>query len=207
MENKAYWAIKNVNLDLDVAGRNRFLQLNKLAEMRHEAYEHSRSYKERTKRWHDARITDKEFQEGEEVLVFNSRLKIIPGKLRTRWYGPYSVTKVFPYGTVEVFGKNGIRFKDTNEELDEQELEAHYKYMAKIQEVLHAIGDNSGPTYDAEPLEKVDSNIILDSSDMCNNDIKDGQNAKETKDERVLLASLITNLKLDVDKNKEIYKK
>nr|GEY59889.1 integrase, catalytic region, zinc finger, CCHC-type, peptidase aspartic, catalytic [Tanacetum cinerariifolium] len=86
--------------------------------------------------------------------------------------------------------------QDTNEELDEQELEAHYKYMAKIQEVLHAIGDNSGPTYDAEPLEKVDSNIILDSSDMCNNDIKDGQNAKETKDERVLLASLITNLKL-----------
>nr|GEW89403.1 hypothetical protein [Tanacetum cinerariifolium] len=66
-------------------GRNRFLQLNKLVEMRHEDYEHSRSYKERTKRWHDARITDKEFQEGEEVLVFNSRLKIISGKLRTKW--------------------------------------------------------------------------------------------------------------------------
>nr|GEV90439.1 Gag-Pol polyprotein [Tanacetum cinerariifolium] len=104
-------AIKNVNLDLDATGRNSFLQLNNLEETRHEAYEHSQSYKERTKRWHDARITDKEFQKGEEVLVFNSRLKIFPGKLRTRWYGPYSVTKVFPYRTVEVFGKNGIRFK------------------------------------------------------------------------------------------------
>ncbi|GJR30760.1 reverse transcriptase domain-containing protein [Tanacetum coccineum] len=50
MEHKAYWGFKNVNLDLDVAGRNRFLQLNKLAEMRNEAYEHSRAYKERTKR-------------------------------------------------------------------------------------------------------------------------------------------------------------
>nr|GEW97073.1 hypothetical protein [Tanacetum cinerariifolium] len=127
--------------------------------------------------------------------------------------------------------------QDTNEELDEQEHEAHYKYMAKIQEVLHAIGDNFGPTYDAEPLEKVhtndeynvfttkrqyiehpelindtyvgeqiDSNIILDSSDMCDNDRKDGQKAKETNNERVLLASLIANLKLDVDEDKKIYK-
>ncbi|GKD92610.1 reverse transcriptase domain-containing protein [Tanacetum coccineum] len=95
----------------NAAGRNRFLQLTKLAKMRYEAYEHSRSYKERTKQWHDARITDKEFKEGKEVLVFNSRLKLFLGKLRTRWYGPYSVTKVFPYGTVEVCGKNGIRFK------------------------------------------------------------------------------------------------
>ncbi|GJT82223.1 reverse transcriptase domain-containing protein [Tanacetum coccineum] len=65
----------------------------------------------RTKQWHDARITDKEFKEGKDVLVFNSRLKLFLGKLTTRWYGPYSVTKVFPYGTVEVCGKDGIRFK------------------------------------------------------------------------------------------------
>ncbi|GJR41972.1 reverse transcriptase domain-containing protein [Tanacetum coccineum] len=90
MEHKAYWALKNVNLDLDVAGRNSFLQLNKLKEIRNEANEHSRAYKERTKRWHNARIM---------------------GKLKTRWYGPYMVSKVFPYGTVEVCGKDGIRFK------------------------------------------------------------------------------------------------
>ncbi|GJZ91902.1 reverse transcriptase domain-containing protein, partial [Tanacetum coccineum] len=72
MEHKAYWALKNVNLDLDTAEKHRYLQLNKLAELRNEAYEHSRAYKERTKRWHDAKIMDKEFHKGEEVLIFNS---------------------------------------------------------------------------------------------------------------------------------------
>ncbi|GJZ64816.1 reverse transcriptase domain-containing protein [Tanacetum coccineum] len=83
LEHKTYWALKN----------------------------HLRAYKERTKRWHDFKIMDKEFQEGEEVLVFNSRLKLFPGKLRTRWYGPYTVSKVYPYGMVEVLGKNEVQFK------------------------------------------------------------------------------------------------
>ncbi|GJY52325.1 UBN2 domain-containing protein [Tanacetum coccineum] len=86
IEHKAYWALKKINLDLDAAGKYRFLQLNQLDELRIEAYEHSRAYKETTKRWHDAKIMDKEFREGEEVLVFNSRLKLFPGKLRTRWF-------------------------------------------------------------------------------------------------------------------------
>ncbi|GJT87999.1 reverse transcriptase domain-containing protein [Tanacetum coccineum] len=85
MEHKAYWALKNVNLDFDTAGKHRYLQLNELAELRNEAYEHSRAYKFRTKRWHDAKIVDREFHEGEELLVYNSRLKLFPGKLKTRW--------------------------------------------------------------------------------------------------------------------------
>ncbi|GKD37084.1 reverse transcriptase domain-containing protein [Tanacetum coccineum] len=93
MEHKAYWALKNINLDLDSAGKHRYLQLNKLAELRNEAYEYSIAYKERTKRWHDAKIMDKEFHKGEEVLVFNLRLKLFPGKLKTRWHGPYTVSK------------------------------------------------------------------------------------------------------------------
>ncbi|GKB84902.1 hypothetical protein Tco_0957174 [Tanacetum coccineum] len=100
--------------------------------------------------------------------------------------------------------------KCTYEESNEQELEAHYMYMAKIHEVLHATVENSGPTYDAKPfkkihtnddynvfatkrqhsnqlesindtymLEKVDSNVIPDSSDMCDNEGKANQNAEE----------------------------
>ncbi|GKA75091.1 reverse transcriptase domain-containing protein [Tanacetum coccineum] len=91
---KAYWALRNVNLDLDTARKHRYLQLNELVELRNKAYEHSRAYKERTKHWHDAKIMDKEFHKGEEVLVFNSRLKLFPGKLKSRWYGPYIVSKV-----------------------------------------------------------------------------------------------------------------
>ncbi|GJU43249.1 reverse transcriptase domain-containing protein [Tanacetum coccineum] len=83
LEHKAYWALKNVNLDLDATGKHRFFQLNQLDEFWTEAYEHLRAYKESTKRWHDSKNMDKEFQEGEEVLVFNSRLKLFPGKLRT----------------------------------------------------------------------------------------------------------------------------
>ncbi|GJZ70356.1 integrase, catalytic region, zinc finger, CCHC-type containing protein [Tanacetum coccineum] len=119
--------------------------------------------------------------------------------------------------------------EDTDEEIDEQELEAHYSYMAKIQEVPTA---DSGT--DTEPLEQVhndaeynvfanvrqhseqpestsntclvekdDSNVTPDSPDMCDNDIQTDQNAE---DERVALANLIANLKFDVDKNKKIQK-
>ncbi|GJR04857.1 hypothetical protein Tco_0527841 [Tanacetum coccineum] len=93
---------------------------------------------------------------------------------------------------------------DTDEEIDEQELEAHYSYMAKIQEVPNA---DSGT--DAEPLELLetgDSNVTPDSPDMCDNDIQDDQNDVECDDERVALANLIANLKLDVDENKKIQK-
>nr|GEV61236.1 hypothetical protein [Tanacetum cinerariifolium] len=76
---------------------------------------------------------------------------------------------------------------DTNEEVDEQELEAHYSYMAKIQEVPNA---DSGT--DSEPVEQ--------------DDIHNEQNDVESDDERVALANLIANLKLDVDENKKIQK-
>ncbi|GKA19040.1 hypothetical protein Tco_0698955, partial [Tanacetum coccineum] len=123
---------------------------------------------------------------------------------------------------------------DTNEELDDQEMEAHYMYMEKIQE-FHTT--DSGPSFDAEPLkkvhlddnynvfandrqhskqpvfinvtyvvEKVDSNVIPDSSYMCNDDTQADQNAKKCDDERVVLANFITNLKLDTDEKKKIQK-
>ncbi|GJT59325.1 hypothetical protein Tco_1002858 [Tanacetum coccineum] len=59
---------------------------------------------------------------------------------------------------------------------------------------------------DTEPLEKVDSNVIPDSPDMCDNDIQTNQNAKECDDERVALANLIANLTLDTEENKNILK-
>ncbi|GJS33422.1 hypothetical protein Tco_0531804 [Tanacetum coccineum] len=88
---------------------------------------------------------------------------------------------------------------DTDEEIDEQELETHYSFMAKIQEVITV---ESG--YEAEPLEKGNSNVIPNSSDMCNNDNQANQNDEECDDERVVLANLIANLKLDADENKKI---
>ncbi|GKF79109.1 hypothetical protein Tco_0234677, partial [Tanacetum coccineum] len=55
-------------------------------------------------------------------------------------------------------------------------------------------------------VETGDSNIIPDSPNMCDNDIQDDQNDVECDDERVALANLIANLKLDVDEHKKIQK-
>jgi len=95
LEHKAYWAIKSLNYDMTLAGESRLLQLQELEELRLDAYENAKIYKERTKRWHDKHIIPREFKEGDLVLLFNSRLRLFPGKLKSRWSGPFKVTKVF----------------------------------------------------------------------------------------------------------------
>ncbi|CAL1390031.1 unnamed protein product [Linum trigynum] len=119
LEHKAFWALKLLNLDVSVAGVERKMQMLELEEWRYHAYENTKLYKERTKRLHDARLRcPKEFQVGDRVLLYNSRLKLFPGKLRSRWSGPYTVNQVFPYGTIEIanpqtepFKVNGHRLK------------------------------------------------------------------------------------------------
>nr|GEY01315.1 reverse transcriptase domain-containing protein [Tanacetum cinerariifolium] len=98
---KTYWALMHVNFDLLTAGDHRKVQLNELNELHDQAYENSLIYKEKTKRIHDSKIKDCVFNVGDRFLLFNSRLKIFSGKLKTRWSGPFTITQVFPYGTVE----------------------------------------------------------------------------------------------------------
>nr|GEW14424.1 reverse transcriptase domain-containing protein [Tanacetum cinerariifolium] len=111
VEHKAFWALKQANFDLTIAGDHRKVQLNELNELRDHAYENSLIYKEIVKRFHDFKIKNRIFNVGDRVLLFNSRLKIFSGKLRTRWSGPFTITKVFPYGTVELSQANGSNFK------------------------------------------------------------------------------------------------
>ncbi|GJU54117.1 reverse transcriptase domain-containing protein [Tanacetum coccineum] len=75
------------------------------------SYENSLIYKERTKKLHDSKIKNRIFNVGDQVLLFNSRLKIFSGKLKTRWSGPFTITKVFPYGTIELSQPDGPNFK------------------------------------------------------------------------------------------------
>ncbi|GJT97722.1 hypothetical protein Tco_1093240 [Tanacetum coccineum] len=121
---------------------------------------------------------------------------------------------------------------DTDEEIDEQELEAHYSFMAKIQEVLPEESSSTDQPLeqvqnhdennvfanerrhseqpesinDTYVLEKDDSNVTPDSSNICNNDNQVDQNAAECVDERAALANLIANLTLDTEENKTILK-
>ncbi|GJR35593.1 reverse transcriptase domain-containing protein [Tanacetum coccineum] len=111
LEHKAYWALKHCNYDLKTAGDHRKVQLNELNELRDQAYENSLIYKEKTKRLHDSKIKNRVFNVGDRVLLFNSRLKIFSGKLKTRWTGPFTVAQVFPYGTIELSSTNGPNFK------------------------------------------------------------------------------------------------
>ena len=95
------------------------MQVHQLQEWREQAYESSKLYKERTKRIHDSKLKgNKEFKAGDQVLLYNSRLHLFPGKLRSRWSGPFTVTQVFSHGAVEItrpdeepFKVNGHRLK------------------------------------------------------------------------------------------------
>ncbi|CAM8988249.1 unnamed protein product [Rhodiola kirilowii] len=107
LEYKALWAIRELNMDMKVAGGKRILQLHELDEIRLDSYENARIYKERTKKWHDKRIVRREFNEGERVLLYNSRLRLFPGKLRTKWSGPYTVERAHPDGHVEISVEGG----------------------------------------------------------------------------------------------------
>ncbi|GKC57631.1 reverse transcriptase domain-containing protein [Tanacetum coccineum] len=80
-------------------------------QLRDQAYENSLIYKEKTKRIHDAKIKNRVFNVGDQVLLFNSRLKIFSGKLKSRWSGPFTIVQVFPYGTVELSQNSGPNFK------------------------------------------------------------------------------------------------
>nr|GEV72485.1 reverse transcriptase domain-containing protein [Tanacetum cinerariifolium] len=111
LEQKAYWALKHANFDLLTSSDHRKVQLNKLNELRDQGYEKSLIYKEKTKRIHDSKIKDRVFNVGDRVLLFNSRLKIYSGKLKTRWTGPFTITQVFPYGIVELSQTDGPNFK------------------------------------------------------------------------------------------------
>ncbi|GJX11053.1 reverse transcriptase domain-containing protein [Tanacetum coccineum] len=85
LEHKAYWALKHTNFDIKTA--------------------------EKTKRIHDSKIKNRVFNVDDQVLLFNSRLKIFSGKLKSRWSGPFTVTQVFPYGTIELSQNIGPNFK------------------------------------------------------------------------------------------------
>nr|GEW52342.1 DNA-directed DNA polymerase [Tanacetum cinerariifolium] len=115
LEHKAYWALKHANFDLQTASDHRKVQLNELCD---QAYENSLIYKEKTKRLHDSKIKDRVFNIDDIVLLFNSRLKIFSRKLKSYWSGPFTISHVFSYGTVELsqpdepnFKVNGHRLK------------------------------------------------------------------------------------------------
>nr|GEY17015.1 DNA-directed DNA polymerase [Tanacetum cinerariifolium] len=108
LEHKTYCALKHPNFDLRTAGDYIKVQLNELCD---QAYKNSLIYKEKTKRLNDSKIKDRVFNTGDRVLLFYSRLKIFSSKLKYRWSGPFNISHVFSYGTVELSQPDGPNFK------------------------------------------------------------------------------------------------
>ncbi|GJR31875.1 hypothetical protein Tco_1108107 [Tanacetum coccineum] len=103
-------------MDLTKAGENRFLQINELDKMRLDAYETSISCKERTKRWHDKRIkVPSNYEKGDTVLLFNSRLRLFPRKLKSRWYGPFLP---YPKNLLDTNRDDDVALDDEKKEAD-----------------------------------------------------------------------------------------
>ncbi|CAN6716173.1 unnamed protein product [Malus baccata var. baccata] len=110
LEHKGHWAVKTFNMDLDAVGIHRKLQLNELEEIRHEAYENARIYKEKTKALHDKMIRGKSFSIGQKVLLFNSRLRLFPVQIQS-------------LKMQQEFKVNGHRLKPYYETFEEQVVE------------------------------------------------------------------------------------
>nr|GEY02967.1 reverse transcriptase domain-containing protein [Tanacetum cinerariifolium] len=111
LKHKAFWALKHANFDLKTADDHRKLQLNELSELRDQAYENSLIYKERTKKLHDEKIKNRIFNVDDQVLLFNSRLKTLSGKLKSRWSGPFTISEIYPYRTAKLIHPDGCNFK------------------------------------------------------------------------------------------------
>ncbi|XP_061355003.1 uncharacterized protein LOC133299553 [Gastrolobium bilobum] len=99
-------------MDEKTAGEKRLLQLEELEEFRGNTYENHKLYNEKMKKWHDKRIRNRDVKIGQKLLLFNSRLKLFLGKLKSRWTGPYQIVNDAGNRTFEIQGaEHGRSFK------------------------------------------------------------------------------------------------
>ena len=117
LEYKAMWAIKKLNCEFQAGKENRLLQMNELKVLRNEAYDNAKIYKDKTKKWHDQKIMMREFEARELVLLYNSKIKLFPGKLKSRWSGTYTVVESTPFRAVTLKTNFGNEFKVNGQKL------------------------------------------------------------------------------------------
>ena len=134
-------------MDVKLAGKNRQKQISKLEEWCEKAYHNAKLYKERAKRWHDHQIQQKEFKEGDKVLLFYSRVKLFcKGKLHSKWEGLFTVVNSSTHGAITIHDNDGNTFKvngqrlkiflepshDIDQEIDKINLISFNEFTANI---------------------------------------------------------------------------
>ena len=130
------WEMKKLKMDWNKVADQRLNRLNELDDQL-KAYESSSIYKEKIKKYHDKKIEKPDFLVGDLVLLFNCRLRLFLGKLKSKWTGPYLITQLFPHGAIELENKEGVRFKVNgqrikiylgNAEMMKEMIEAYHLY-------------------------------------------------------------------------------
>ena len=114
IEYKAWWVVKKLNLDMGRAGLNRLLNINELEELRNDAYFNSKVAKDKLKKGHDQLIPRKHFKQGDQVLLYDSKLHLFPGKLKSKWTGPFTIQEVYLNGSVDLFNSKDNRVFKVN---------------------------------------------------------------------------------------------
>ena len=109
LEHKALWAVRELNVDPKLAGEKRLMNLTSLDEWRSEAYESAKMFKEKVKKWYDKRILKREFNVGDKVLLYRSPFKFSPGKLLSKWEGPYPIEEVYRSGAIKINNFEGTK--------------------------------------------------------------------------------------------------
>ncbi|XP_070022214.1 uncharacterized protein [Nicotiana sylvestris] len=92
---------------METTGTNKITRLHELEEFRFQAFESARLYKERMKLMHDKNILDRNFKPRDLVLLYNKRLRLFPGKLKSQWLGPFRVVQLFLSGAGEIESEDG----------------------------------------------------------------------------------------------------
>ena len=114
MEYKAWWAVKTLNLDMGRVGLKRLLDINELEELRNDAYFNSKIAKDKLKKWHNQLIAHKNFKQGDQVLLHDSKLHLFPGKLKSRWTGSFIIHQFYLNGSVDLLNSKDSRVFKVN---------------------------------------------------------------------------------------------
>ncbi|XP_059281152.1 uncharacterized protein LOC132034816 [Lycium ferocissimum] len=129
-------------MDWDEAGKLQPFQMNKMDEFRYHAHESAALYKEKMKHYHDVKLLKRDFQPGDSVLLFNSRLKLFPSKLKSKWSGPFTLVSISPNGSMELKSDNRTRTFMVN-----GHRVKHYHWMVDGDKIVnaHQLKHGTGP--------------------------------------------------------------
>ena len=101
-KDKSSFVLKEPILALQATEEKKFHQLNELEEFHNQPFEDAKLYKEKGKKRHDERLVRIQLEPGQKVLLNKSRVKFFPCKPKSRWSGPFVITKVLPDRDVEI---------------------------------------------------------------------------------------------------------